>query len=52
MKTGKRAEEQIAFALKQAEPGTRVEEICHASGVSEPMYKTGYKMTFAVFASI
>ncbi|KVE28738.1 hypothetical protein WS67_08480 [Burkholderia singularis] len=35
MKTSKFTEEQIAFALKQAELGTKVEEICRKLGSSE-----------------
>lgn len=35
MKTSKFTEEQIAFALKQAELGTKVEEICRKLGISE-----------------
>jgi transposase-like protein len=31
-------EEQIAFALRQAEAGTSVEEVCRRMGVSEPTY--------------
>jgi putative transposase len=31
-------EEQIAFALRQAESGTPVEEICRKLGVSEPSF--------------
>lgn len=39
MKTSKFTEEQIAFALKQAELGTKVEEICRKLGISEaPFY--------------
>ena len=30
--------EQIAFALRQAETGTAVEEICRKMGVSEPTF--------------
>lgn len=30
--------EQIAFALRQAENGTGVEEICRKMGVSEPTF--------------
>ena len=30
--------EQIAFALRQAENGTTVEEICRKMGVSEPTF--------------
>jgi putative transposase len=30
--------EQIAFALRQSESGTTVEEICRKMGVSEPTF--------------
>ena len=36
MKKSKFTEEQIAFALKQAESGTRVEEVCRKMGISHP----------------
>ena len=35
MKRSKFTEEQIAFALRQAETGTRVEEICRQLGISQ-----------------
>lgn len=35
MKKARYTEEQIAFALKQAETGTRVEEVCKKMGISE-----------------
>lgn len=35
MKKTRYTEEQIAFALKQAETGTRVEEVCRKMGISE-----------------
>lgn len=38
MKTSKFTEEQIAFALKQAEIGTKVEEICRKLGISEATF--------------
>ncbi len=39
MKKTRYTEEQIAFALKQAETGTRVEEVCRKMGMSEaPFY--------------
>ena len=38
MKTSQFAEEQIAFALKQAELGPRVNEICRTMGVSEAFF--------------
>lgn len=38
MKKSKFTEEQIAFALKQAELGTRVEEVCRKMGISEATF--------------
>ncbi len=38
MKRKRYTDEQIAFALRQAESGTAVEEICRRMGVSEPTY--------------
>jgi len=38
MKKSKFTEEQIAFALRQAETGTRVAEICRKMGISEQTY--------------
>ncbi|WP_175805936.1 transposase, partial [Burkholderia ambifaria] len=38
MKTSKFTEEQTAFALKQAELGTKVEEICRKLGISEATF--------------
>ena len=38
MKGSRFTEEQIAFALKQAELGTKVEEICRKMGVSEATF--------------
>ncbi len=35
MKKSKFTEAQIAFALKQAETGTTVEEICRKMGISQ-----------------
>jgi len=35
MKKSKFTEEQIAFALRQAETGTRVGEVCRKLGISE-----------------
>lgn len=35
MKKTRYTEEQIVFALKQAETGTRVEEVCRKMGISE-----------------
>lgn len=35
MKKTRYTEEQIAFALTQAETGTRVEEVCRKMGISE-----------------
>lgn len=38
MKTSKFTEAQIAFALKQAELGTKVEELCRKLGISEATF--------------
>lgn len=38
MKKSKYTEEQIAFALKQAELGTPVEEICRKMGISDATF--------------
>ena len=35
MKKSKFTEEQIAFALKQSESGTSVEEVCRKMGISQ-----------------
>ena len=39
MKRKRYADEQIAFALQQAEGGTAVEEICRRMCVSEPTWR-------------
>nr|WP_145924845.1 IS3 family transposase [Syntrophotalea acetylenivorans] len=38
MKKTKFTDEQIAFALKQAEPGTKVAEVCRKMGISEATF--------------
>ena len=38
MKKTRYTEEQIALALKQAETGTRVEEVCRKMGISEATF--------------
>ena len=38
MKRKRYREEQIAFALRQAESGTAIEEICRKMGVSEATF--------------
>jgi putative transposase len=38
MKRKRYTDKQIAFALRQAESGTAVEEICRKIGVSEPTF--------------
>ena len=38
MRKSRYTEEQIAFALKQAELGTPVNEVCRKLGVSEPTF--------------
>jgi putative transposase len=41
MKTSRYSPEQIAMALRQAEAGTPVEEVCRKLGVSEPRIRSG-----------
>lgn len=38
MKTSKFTEEQIGFALRQAELGTAVEEVCRKMGISQATF--------------
>ncbi len=38
MKKSKFTEEQIAFALRQAESGTTVAEVCRMMGISEATF--------------
>jgi putative transposase len=38
MKKTKFTDEQIAFALRQAETGTRVQEVCRKMGISEATF--------------
>ena len=38
MKRKRHTDEQIAFALRQAESGTAGEEVCRRMGVSEPTF--------------
>ncbi len=38
MKRKRYTDEQISFALRQAESGTPVEEICRRMGISEPTF--------------
>lgn len=38
MKTSKVTDEQIAFALKQAETGTKVAEVCRKMGISDATF--------------
>jgi len=40
MKKGRFTEEQIAYALRQTESGTKAAEICRKLGVSEPTFYT------------
>ncbi len=46
MKKTRYTEEQIAFALKQAETGTRVGEVCRKMGISEATFYN-WKKKFA-----
>ena len=38
MKRKRYTDEQISFALRQAESGTPIEEICRRMGISEPTF--------------
>jgi len=38
MKKSKFTDEQIAFALRQAETGTRVDDVCRQLGISEATF--------------
>ena len=38
MKKNRFTDEQIAFALKQAETGTRIDEICRKMGISDATF--------------
>ena len=43
MKKSKFTEEQILFALRQAETGTQVAEVCRKMGISDATYYTWKK---------
>jgi putative transposase len=43
MKRSKYSEEQVAFALRQVEGGTPVEDVCRQLGVSEATFYTWKK---------
>lgn len=43
MKKSRYSEEQIAFALKQAEVGISVEEVCRKMGISDATFYTWRK---------
>lgn len=47
MKKSKFAEERIAFALKQAESGTRVGELCRKIGISLATTFCAWRKTFS-----
>ncbi|MBA2113795.1 hypothetical protein HOV93_09470 [Planctomycetes bacterium FF15] len=49
MKKSKFTDQQIAFALKQAETGTRVDEVCRKLGVSQQTFYR-WKKKFAGLA--
>jgi putative transposase len=38
VKKSRFTDEQIAFALKQAETGTRIDEICRKMGISDASF--------------
>ena len=41
MKKSRFSEQQIAFALRQAEEGTAVAEVCRKAGISEAFMRVG-----------
>ena len=43
MKRSKFTEAQIAFVLRQAEEGTKVEEVCRKAGISEATFYNWHK---------
>jgi putative transposase len=47
MKKSTYTEAQIAFALKQAETGTRVDEVCRKMGISEATFYNWKTRTIA-----
>ena len=51
MKHKRYTDEQIAFALRQAESGTAVAEICRKLGVSEPTFYR-WKKQFAGMGTV
>lgn len=51
MKQKRYRDEQIAFALRQAESGTAVAEICRKLGVSEPTFYR-WKKQFAGMGTV
>ena len=51
MKQKRYTDEQIAFALRQAESGTTVAEICRKLGVSEPTFYR-WKKQFAGMGTV
>ena len=51
MKQKRYTDEQIAFALRQAESGTAVAEICRKLGVSEPTFYR-WKKQFARMGTV
>ena len=51
MKQKRYTDEQIAFALRQAESGTAVMEICRKLGVSEPTFYR-WKKQFAGMGTV
>jgi putative transposase len=51
MKQKRYTDEQIAFALRQAESGTAVAEICRKLGISEPTFYR-WKKQFAGMGTV
>jgi transposase-like protein len=52
VKKSKFTEAQIAFALKQAESGIRVEEVCRKFGISQATFFNWKKVSIRATASL
>ena len=50
MKKSKFTEERIAFALRQADAGTKVEEVCRQLGISQATFYAWRKKYGAAWA--
>ena len=51
MRKSKFTDQQVAFALRQAETGTRVAEVCRKMGISEGLCKESFALSVGVGSS-